>query len=97
MSTALTVTVWGASQFDEVNVNVERSTVAWPGVSLTTVSTTSLVGCSVSTTSNESVTPSSVTMVEPPDSVMTNSGRISCTMKLRSLTVSSPSPDRMTR
>ena len=69
-STPVTVTVCGVSQVTSVNVNVAGDVPLTRASSVSedvTVTTTSEVGLVVSTTSNVSVEPASVTRVEPPD------------------------------
>ena len=66
--TPVTTTVWGVSQFDGVNVNMNGETRPSSWSWETTEKTTFEEGSASRTTVNESVSPSSVTTVEPPDS-----------------------------
>ncbi|GIT76915.1 MAG: hypothetical protein Ct9H300mP31_14460 [Acidimicrobiaceae bacterium] len=63
----MTVTVWGVSQFDDVNVRFVEGTVASPVSPDDTLMTTSEPGWVLRTTVNVSVPPASVTVVPPPE------------------------------
>ncbi len=65
--TPVTVTVWGVSQFNDVNVRSVEGTVASPVSPDDTLMTTFEPGWVLRTTVNESVEPDSETMVEPSE------------------------------
>ena len=65
--TPVTVTVWGVSQFNDVNVRSVEGTVASPVSLDDTLMTTSDDGWALSTTVNVSVVSDSETTVEPPE------------------------------
>ena len=73
-STPITVTLRGMFQFVLVNVSVAGLTMTSPVSLLETLTTTLLDGFAVSTMLNESVEPSSPTIVLPDDSMTLRPG-----------------------